>query len=46
MKNMVENDTINYYDQNAEQYFKKTIDANLTENCDRFIKHVIPDGRL
>lgn len=46
MKNMVDNDTIDYYDQNAEQYFKKTKDADMTENCDRFIRHVIPGGKI
>lgn len=46
MRNMMDNDTINYYDENAEQYFKKTIDVDMTENCDRFIKHVIPGGKI
>lgn len=46
MQNMVDNNTIDYYDQNAEKYFKKTIDIDMTENCDRFIKHVIPSGKI
>lgn len=46
MRNMVDNDTINYYGENAEQYFKKTVDIDMTENCDWFIKHVIPGGKI
>ncbi|MDE6640257.1 MAG: class I SAM-dependent methyltransferase [Acetatifactor sp.] len=40
------NMTISYYNQNADQYFRDTVDVDMSECCDRFIKYVIPGGKI
>ena len=47
MINMEEtNKTIDYYNSNAAQYFSDTVNVNMSECCDRFLKYVIPGGRI
>ena len=47
MINMEEtNKTIDYYNRNAAQYFSDTVNVNMSECCDRFLKYVIPGGRI
>ena len=36
--------TINYYDENAKQYFEKTISADMSAICNRFIEKLRPGG--
>lgn len=40
------NKTIDYYNSNAAQYFNNTVDVDMTECCDRFLKYVTPGGRI
>lgn len=42
----MDNTTIDYYDSNAEAYFRATIQANMAPICDRFLKYVKPEGRI
>lgn len=47
MRSMEEADTtVDYYNDNADQYFKKTVNVDMSVCCDRFLKYVIPDGRI
>lgn len=47
MINMEEtNKTIDYYNNNADQYFSDTVNVDMTECCDRFLKYVVPGGRI
>lgn len=47
MKNMEEtNKTIDYYNGNAAQYFSNTVNVDMSECYDRFIKYVVPRGRI
>ena len=47
MINMEEtNKTIEYYNINAAQYFSNTVDVDMSECCDRFLKYVAPGGRI
>ncbi len=47
MINMEEtNKTIDYYNSNADQYFSDTVNVDMTECCDRFLKYVVPGGRI
>ena len=47
MINMEEtNKTIDYYNSNAVQYFSNTVNVDLSECCDRFLKYVVPGGRI
>ncbi len=44
---MEENDkTIDYYNSNAAQYFSNTVNVDMTGCCDRFLKYVVPGGRI
>lgn len=40
------NKTIDYYNSNAAQYFSNTVRADISECCDRFLKYVVPRGRI
>ena len=40
------NKTIDYYNNNADQYFSDTVNVDMTECCDRFLKYVVPGGRI
>lgn len=42
----VTNKTIDYYNSNAAQYFSDTVNVDMTECCDRFLKYVVPGGRI
>ena len=47
MKNMEEtNKTIDYYNSNAVQYFSNTLNVDMSECCDRFLKYIVPGGRI
>lgn len=47
MKNMeATNKTIDYYNSNAAQYFSNTVNVDMSECCDRFLKYVVPGGRI
>ena len=39
-------DTINYYDINANEYFALTSKANITTNCDKFINYLDNDSYI
>ena len=40
------NDTIDYYNQNAEAFVKETLHADMNENRKRFLKYVRPGGKI
>ena len=40
------NKTIDYYDSNADAYFKTTINANMSSVCDKFLQFIKPKGRI
>ncbi len=40
------NTTIGYYNRNADQYFNNTVNVDMSECCDRFLKCVVPSGRI
>lgn len=47
MRNMEENNTtIDYYNHNADQYFNSTVNADMIECCNKFLKYVSPGGRI
>lgn len=47
MRNIEEtNTTISYYNNNANQYFNNTINVDMSECCDRFLKYVVPSGKI
>lgn len=47
MRNMEEiNKTIDYYNSNAAQYFRNTVNVDMSKCCDRFLKYIIPGGRI
>ena len=43
---MSEERTIHYYNENAEQYFRETVAADMAVTCDRFLKYVRPGGKI
>lgn len=40
------NTTVGYYNDNAEQYFKKNVNVDMSACCDRFLEYVVPSGRI
>ncbi len=40
------NGTIEYYNTNAEDFIKGTIHADMSDNRGRFLKHVVPGGKI
>ena len=40
------NKTIDYYNSNAAQYFGNTVNADMSECCERFLKYVAPGDRI
>ncbi len=47
MRNMEEtNTTIRYYNRNADKYFNNTVNVDMSECCDRFLKYVVPGGKI
>lgn len=47
MINMEEtNKTIHYYNSNAAQYFSDTVNVDMSECCDRFLKYIVPGGMI
>ena len=43
---MSEERTIQYYNENAEQYSHETVAADMAVTCDRFLKYVRPGGTI
>ena len=42
----MKNSTLEYYDQNAEQFFKTTADVDFTGTQDRFLRYLGPGSRI
>ena len=42
----MKNSTLEYYDQNAEQFFKTTADVDFTGIQDRFLRYLGPGSRI
>ena len=42
----MKNSTLEYYDQNAEQFFKTTADVDFTGTQDRFLRYLDPGSRI
>ena len=42
----MKNSTLEYYDQNAEQFFKTTADVDFTDNQDRFLQYLQLGSRI
>ena len=40
------NRTIEYYNENAQSYYELTAHVDLSPLCDRFLRHVIPGGKI
>ena len=40
------NDTINYYNKNAEKFIEETLHADMCYCRSRFLRHVLPGGRI
>ena len=38
--------SVRYYDENAEHFFRDTVDADMTDLHGRFVKHVQPGGAI
>lgn len=38
--------SIEYYDNNAREYYEATVNADMSDACDRFLKYVIQGGRI
>ncbi|MGN0701938.1 MAG: class I SAM-dependent methyltransferase [Lentihominibacter sp.] len=38
--------TLEFYNKNAEEYACKTFKTDMSEPCDRFLKHVAPGGKI
>lgn len=39
-------DTIDYYNEHAQEYYERTVHADVTSNCWRFAKYVRPEGHI
>ena len=42
----MKNSTLEYYDHNAEQFFKTTADVDFTDTQDRFLRYLAPGSRI
>lgn len=40
------NETIDYYNQNADSFIEKTLQADMSDCRDRFLKYLVPGGRI
>lgn len=38
--------SIEYYDKNARDYYEATVNADMSDACDRFLNYVIQGGRI
>lgn len=38
--------SIEYYDKNAREYYEATVNADMSDACDRFLNYVIQGGRI
>lgn len=43
---MADSLTTAYYNQAAEEYFKKTVTVDISSACDRFLQYVKPGGKI
>lgn len=43
---MNRNQTIEYYNQNAQAYYDKTIHIDMSKLCDQFLEHIKPGGTI
>lgn len=46
LKHFMSNKTIQFYDNNAENYYRETNHVDMSNSYDRFRKHVVKGGRL
>ena len=46
IREAMKNSTLEYYDQNAEQFFKTTADVDFTDNQDRFLQYLQLGSRI
>ena len=46
VREAMKNSTLEYYDQNAEQFFKTTADVDFTGTQDRFLRYLEPGSRI
>lgn len=46
MKNMEDDGTIAYYERQADEYFKKTVNADVSKLCCKFADYIEPGGRI
>lgn len=40
------NKTIDYYDENAQEYYRMTVDVDMSVLCDKFLEYVTPGGKI
>lgn len=40
------NKTLNYYNENAKEYFDKTVTVSMSEKYDSFLKHLVKDSHI
>ncbi len=40
------NSTVEYYNQNAENFIRTTLPIDMSSSRDRFLRHVLPGGRV
>lgn len=38
--------SIEYYNKNAEEFYQGTVSADMSETCNKFLKYVVPGGRI
>lgn len=38
--------TIEFYNKYAEEFYNATVSANMSETCNKFLKHVAPGGKI
>lgn len=40
------NKTIDYYDENAQEYCRLTVGVDMSALCDKFLEYVMPGGKI
>ena len=38
--------TIEFYNKNAEEFYNATVSADMSETCERFLKYIVPGGKI
>lgn len=46
MSNIRNNSTINYYNLHAKEYFETTVNTDVSECCERFLKYLTPGDSI